>query len=128
MNSKTSSIICLAFLYVTITTCSGLEFSIDSNGVVTADAECSGAEDKEKCTLELCKAQNPNAFECRALDCKLKFLSNKRNILRCVKRVCKTDGHSICQGIDNCEVIRESDAQLGESKYIICVTKLFPKN
>ena len=127
MNSKISSIICFAFLYVAITTCSG-EFTIDSNGVVTADAECSTAEDKEKCTLDLCQAQNPGAFECRALGCKRKFPSNKRNILTCVKRVCQAVGHSVCQGIDNCEEIRDNDPTLGESKYIICITKLFPKN
>merc|ERR1712110_99475 len=73
-------------------------FTISKSGVIQAAAErCPSEvtqEDKEKCLLELCDAEQPDKFECRALGCKLKFpgkgVDNKKKILRCVKNVCKS--------------------------------------
>ena len=109
-------------------------FTISKSGVIQAAAErCPSEvtqEDKEKCLLELCNAEQPEKFECRALGCKLKFpgkgVDNKKKILRCVKNVCKSSlGHSVCSGISECEDLRSKE--LGRAKYIICITKLFPR-
>ena len=109
-------------------------FTISKSGVIQAAAErCPSQvtqEDKEKCLLELCNAEQPEKFECRALGCKLKFpgkgVDNKKKILRCVKNVCKSSvGHSVCTGISECEDLRSKE--LGRAKYIICITKLFPR-
>ena len=127
MNSKNSSAICLVALCVVIGTCSA-GFTISKTGVVTADAQCSSAPDKEKCTLKLCKQQAPNAFECAALDCKLRTPANKEAILDCVYGVCALKNHDVCEGITQCEKVRAADPVRGQAKYIICITKLFPKN
>ena len=74
-----NSIGLIAFCAV-IAACSAT-LTISKTGVVTADAQCSNALDKEKCTLELCKQQSPTAFECAALDRKLRTPSNKQSIL-----------------------------------------------
>ena len=127
MNSKNSSAICLVALCVVIGTCNAA-FTISKTGVVTADVQCAAAQDKEKCTLELCKQQSPNAFECAALDCKLRTPANKQAILDCVTGVCKLANHEVCEGITQCEKVRDADAVRGQAKYIVCITKLFPKN
>ena len=118
--------ICLIAFCAVIATCSAT-LTISRTGVITADAQCSNAVDKEKCTLQLCKEKSPTAFECAALDCKLRTPSNKQAILDCVTGVCSLKKHEVCGGITECEKIRDSDAVLGQSKYIICITKLFPK-
>merc|ERR1711997_64472 len=79
-------------------------FTISKSGVIQAAADrCPSEvtqEDKEKCLLELCNAEQPEKFECRALGCKLRFPGKKRSMLRCVKRECNsTPGHSVCTAI-----------------------------
>ena len=125
MNLKICSAIYLVVLCVVIATNNAVPFSISKTGVVTADVQCSAAQDKEKCTLELCKQQYPNAFECAALDCKLRTPANKEAILDCVYGVCALKNHDVCEGITQCEKVRAADPVRGQAKYIICITKLF---
>ena len=133
MNSKPSFIICAIFLLVSIATSNG-QFTISRTGAIKASNQCLNSitqEAKEKCLLDACRSQNPSKFECRALQCKLTYpgigVQNKKNILRCVKGVCASNpGQSVCQGIKTCESGR--NGATGEAKYIVCISKLFPRN
>ena len=131
MNFKICSAIYLVVLCVVVGTINATTFSISKTGVVTADAQCSNSttdQEKEQCTLELCKQDFPDAFECKALGCKLATPTDKQAILDCVTWVCNITTHEVCGGIEKCENIRDNDPILGRSRYIICITKLFPKD
>ena len=125
MNSI-KSLISLAVLCAVIATCSG-EWSITKSGEVIVDEKCATHENKEVCTLELCEADSPDLFECQALRCKVdKQGVSKQTILDCVKAKCVGSSHEVCTGISECDAVNVGTT--GQAKYIICITKLFPKN
>ena len=136
MNFQSSSLICLAIIYVTITTCRG-QLLVDGTGTFKANAACSDPnmfptqKEREQCTHDLCTKEPQQAFACEALGCKLKFPAagtiSKRNILKCVKQKCSSNPtHDVCQGIEDCEALKDL-GNLGKAKYTICIVKLFPK-
>jgi len=108
------------------------------NGVFRIDSkfpQCKSSvsiEAKEQCIKRNCIGQQ-SLFECQALECKLKFpttpdnlLSTKLKRLRCIKNNCISNPfHLACTGLENCKKLR--DQPLGTSKFIVCITKLFPK-
>ena len=125
MNSM-KSFVSLAVLCAVIATCSGA-FSISKSGEVEADEKCATHPNKEVCTLELCEAESPGLFECQALRCKVdKQGISKQAILDCVKEKCTSSSHAVCTGISECDAVNVGTT--GQAKYIICITKLFPRN
>ena len=88
---------------------------------------------KEQCMKQNCRGQS-SVFECKALDCKLKFptteegeLNNKLKRLRCVKNICKSHpNHLTCQGLEECKKLKNQS--FARAKFIICISKLFPKD
>ena len=90
-------------------------------------------EIKEQCVKRNCVGKQ-SLFECQAMECKLKFpsteegdLANKLKRLRCINNICKSNPtHLACQGIENCKKLR--DQPLGRAKFVVCITKLFPKD
>ena len=109
------------------------------NGVFRIDSkfpQCKNSvsiEAKEQCIKRNCIGQQ-RLFECQALECKLKFpttpdnlLSTKLKRLRCIKNNCISNPfHLACTGLEKCKKLR--DQPLGTSKFIVCITKLFPKD
>ena len=124
---------CVVFLFVVVSSCYG-QFTLSSTGALQeTSSQCSSSvstEAKESCLLNLCHSENPSKFECQALKCKVSFsgskIQNKKDTLRCVRGKCGSNSHPVCSGIKTCDALKSGP--IGESKYIICIAKLFPGN
>ena len=136
MYSEKSVISCLLILVLTIAKSNGQQ----ETGVFRIDdkfPQCRNSfsiEIKEQCIQSNCRSQ-PTLFECKALECKLKFptnsenqkLKNKLQRLRCIKNLCVSNSsHLACKGIETCSALKNQ--VLGKAKFIVCISKLFPKD
>lgn len=129
MFSKIPCLIYFVLLAAIVTNLNGQQGLFEMDNIFPQCANSLTNEIKEQCLIFNCASQS-FLFECKALSCKQNFpnatLEHKAFRLRCIKQICPGhQSHAVCTGLEECAKLK--DQPLGRAKFILCISRLFPK-